>query len=112
MLPHERLDVYHYGLKLVAVVVKLSASIPRGYAPLGDQLRRAAISVPLNIAEGYGRHTPTDRRAFYVIARGSANECAAILDVLGLVGVDATERDEAKEYAGRIGAMLTRLGGF
>jgi four helix bundle protein len=47
-----------------------------------DQLRRAALSIPLNIAEGTGRFTPKDRRNFYVIARSSIFEVVAILDIL------------------------------
>ena len=46
------------------------------------QLRRASFSIMLNIAEGAGRFTDKDKRNFYVIARGSAFECVAILDYL------------------------------
>ncbi len=47
-----------------------------------DQLRRSALSIPLNIAEGTGRFTPKDRRNFYVIAQSSIFEVVAILDIL------------------------------
>src|SRR5262245_2757168 len=51
---------------------------------LSDQLDRASISVPLNIAEGSGRSTPRERARAYTIARGSAVECLACLDLIEL----------------------------
>lgn len=47
-----------------------------------DQLNRASLSINLNIAEGSGRHASGEKRHFYLIARGSANECVSILKML------------------------------
>jgi len=47
-----------------------------------DQLRRASFSIMLNIAEGCSRFSNKDRKNFMVVARGSAFECAAILEYL------------------------------
>ena len=49
---------------------------------VANQLDRASTSIPLNIAEGNGKHTSADRCRFFDTARGSALECAACLDVL------------------------------
>jgi len=47
-----------------------------------DQLRRASFSIMLNIAEGTSRFSNKDRKNFFVIARGSAFECVAIMEYL------------------------------
>ena len=49
-----------------------------------DQLRRASLSIMLNIAEGNSRRTSRDRRNFFIIARSSAIECAALIEFLEL----------------------------
>ena len=67
--------------------------IPSDNAGIKDQLKRAAISIPLNMAEGSGKYTLADRKRFYRIARGSALECAAICDVL--IEMLPTLEDEA-----------------
>ncbi len=61
--------------------------VPKGFSGLTDQLHRAALSVPLNIAEAAGRNTEPDAARHYAIARGSAMECAAIIDRLRLLQV-------------------------
>ena len=82
----------------------------RGCAELRDQLDRASISIVLNIAEGCGRRSPADKARFYSMARGSATECAAILDLLGVRGlVDECLRKRARALLVRVVQMLTRL---
>jgi four helix bundle protein len=110
MLDYERLDVYRCSLQFAALSFQILERMPRGHAELGDQLRRATISVPLNIAEGAGKPTSRERARFHAIARGSAMECGAIVDVLTLLAVASpTVLSQAKELLVRIVSMLTRL---
>jgi four helix bundle protein len=65
---------------------------------LADQLRRASLSIPLNIAEGSGKTTGPDQRRFYAIARGCALECAAIIDACGALGLlEAAQAEQAND---------------
>ena len=80
---HEKLEVYRTSIEFVAWVGELLDG------PLADcrksavsQLDRASTSIPLNIAEGNGKRSIRDRCRFLDIARGSALESAACLDVL------------------------------
>jgi four helix bundle protein len=111
MLDHERLDVYQCAIRLVAAVLNLLAKMPKGHAQLADQLRRAAFSIPLNIAEGAGKVTPRDRSRFHAIARGSAMECGAILDIIALLDVPpAADIAPCKALLVRIVSMLSKMG--
>ena len=78
---------------------------------LRDQLDRASVSIVLNTAEGAGRVSPADKARFYAMARGSATECAAVLDLLWARGlVDPALRNRARSLLVRIVQMLGRLG--
>ena len=108
----QKLDVYRCAVRFLGVASTLAERVPRGHSALADQLRRAALSVPLNIAEGSGKGTMEDREArrFYAIARGSALECAAIVDALqALQFVLAAEAGRAHELLERIVSMLTKM---
>ena len=82
--------------------------LPLRRTELSDQLDRASISVPLNIAEGAGRTTPRDRARHYAISRVSAVECLACLDLLELE-VSAPCTDEARGLLIRLLDILTVL---
>jgi four helix bundle protein len=78
---HEKLVAYQRSIEFVAWSADLLAAVTTRLS-VSDQLDRASTSVPLNIAEGNGKYTPPDRCRYFEIARGSALECAACLDVL------------------------------
>jgi four helix bundle protein len=110
MLSFQKLDVYKCAIELLALVNEIAKHLPRGHASLLDQLRRAAMSVPLNIAEAAGRTGRAEAARAYAIARGSSMECAAILDVLMIQEVCNEDRyRRGCELIHRQVAMLTRM---
>ena len=110
MLDYEKLDVYRCAIEHLAFVFESIPKLPRGWSALVDQWRRAATSVPLNIAEAVGKTSDAERSNRYAIARGEAMECGAIIDVVRLIGVvPATELDRAKKLVVRIVGMLSRM---
>ena len=105
---YERFDVYRIALEFQALLAGL---IPRrGHAALRDQIDRASSSILLNIAEGAGRWSRGDKAQFYLVARGSAMECAAVLDVLSSRGVlGPPVHRHARALLLRVTQMLTKL---
>lgn len=107
-----KLNVYVKAKELVKQVYILLKKFPREeqYA-LCDQLRRAVISVPSNIAEGSGRQSDKDQAHFYTIAYGSLMETFSQLDVACDLGYISQEEfnqmellinEEAKMLAGLV----------
>ena len=109
---HERLDVYQVSLEFARWVYIICGRLKGMNRHARDQLLRASQSVPQNIAEGNGKRSKPDRRRFFLIANGSALECAAILDTL-LVCDAITDADnsEGKASPVRIVSMLTKMTG-
>ena len=83
MFDHEKLDAYRLSIEFVAWVSAFLDKLSRAGRPSAvKHLDEASTSVALNIAEGNGKRSVPDRVRFLEIARGSALECAACLDVL------------------------------
>jgi four helix bundle protein len=107
-LDAERLDVYRVALEFHALVASLDA-MP-GRREIRDQLDRAALSIVLNTAEGAGRSGLADKARFYSMARGSAMECAAVLDVMRATAlVPPAIHARGRSLLIRIVQMHTRL---
>ena len=78
----ENLFVYQKGLKFVNAILSLSEGFPaRVQYSLGEQLRRAVLSIVNNIAEGSDKRTTKERVQFYRTALSSARECIPMLTI-------------------------------
>jgi four helix bundle protein len=107
--PHERLDVWRDSMDLVEMIYRLTDAFPQAERfGLTAQLRRAAVSIPSNIAEGAARRSTPEYLRFLSIARGSLSEASTQLQIarrLDYTDVIA----EADELIDRIFAKLTAL---
>lgn len=109
-ISYKNLDVYKAATKFLAISIELTGKIPRGHGSLVDQLRRASLSIPLNIAEASGKNSRADGARLFSIARGSAMECSAILDALAIMKLgDEIKIQEGTTILERIVAMLSKL---
>ena len=107
---HDRLDVYRAAIDFIGIAGEVVERLPRGRGYLADQLQRAATSIVLNIAEGAGEFSPGDKIRFYRMAKRSATECAAILDVARVRALAHPAQLQAgRELLLRIVSMLVRM---
>ena len=102
-----KLHAYQVALELHTLCSVLVASLNR---IVRDQLERASLSVVLNSAEAAGRHSRREKARFYAIARGSATEVAALMDVLERRHLaPASAIRTGRRLAIRVVQMLTRM---
>ena len=101
----ETFDVYRVSLDACRSCLPIAASLD---ANLRDQLRRASSSVVLNTAEGFGSVSRGVKRRHYEIARGSAMECVAILDLAVALGLQ-DDVAAARALFTRAAMMLSKL---
>lgn len=107
---HERMEVYRQALAFVRCASSIRRELGVGRSALADQLDRASVSIALNIAEGAGEFAKTEKARFYRIARRSATECAAILDVIDeLKLAQAPQLRTGRQQLQTIVAMLIGL---
>ncbi len=111
MRPHENLDVWQKAVEFVVLIYKKTKEFPSDEKfGLTSQLRRAAVSIPANIAEGAARQSDKEFLQFLAIAQGSCSEVETEL----LIGVkleylDQSDYAELKATADSIGRMLVGL---
>ena len=113
---HEQLDVYQVAIDFLVQANAIARGFPRGHSSQADQLRRASGSICCNIAEGAGEFSRAEKARFYRMAKRSATECAALLDVRRAVDVEVGKQvdtddtlADARELLVRIVSMLVKM---
>lgn len=109
--PHKKLDVWKLSMELSKTVYRLTAAFP-GEEKFGlvSQMRRAAVSVPSNIAEGAARSSNNEFRNFLSIARSSLSELDTQLDLSQQLGfITEQSRRDIDTLLIRVDKMLYAL---
>jgi four helix bundle protein len=108
------LKVWQRSIDLAERIYRLTASFPVSEVyGLSSQMRRAAVSIASNIAEGWGRRSRKDYGRFVLVARGSNDELQTQLVIAQRMGFcNAEQFGEANALSDEIGKMLSGLHGF
>lgn len=109
VMSYKELNVWQRSMDLVVDLYEVTAEFPADERfGLISQIRRAAVSIPANIAEGFGRKTPKSYSQFLRISKGSVNEVETLLIVTSRLGF-LDDLDSWQERTAKIGSMLTNL---
>jgi four helix bundle protein len=109
MFDFEQFPVYQKAEEHYTQVLKIISNLKID-RNLKDQLKRAALSIVLNIAEGAGKYTKNDKKNFYIIAKGSTNECVAIIRILKIEKlISDNDYQRSYELLLEIAKMLSAL---
>lgn len=96
MFDFENLDVYKKARELNKVILRFLQENKYIDSYLRDQLRRASISMVINIAEGSGKFSKADKKNFYTTARGSVYECVSLFEII--YGENQITKDLFKDF--------------
>jgi four helix bundle protein len=105
------LQVWQRAIQLSVAIYRLTKDFPcEEVYGLSSQIRRAAVSVPSNIAEGQGRLNPSEFRQFFGIARGSICELQTQLEIARALGFgNSKPLDEAEGLSLEVGKMISGI---
>lgn len=107
--PHERLDVWRDAMDLVEAVYRFTGTFPKSELyVLTTQLRRAAVSIPSNIAEGAARRSRQEYIRFLAIARGSVSELDTQIQIAARLDLGPAP-DDLSALVDRVFARLNAL---
>ena len=111
MITYRELIFWQKAMWLVTIIYKLSKSFPREESfGLRSQIRRSAVSIPANVAEGYGRKSTQDYLRFLHIARSSTYEMQTLLEIgYNLNYITSDSFNDAFEKSKEIERMLSAL---
>jgi four helix bundle protein len=111
MKTHKDLNVWNYGIEFVTELYKDTAQFPKDEIyGLTSQMRRAAVSIPSNIAEGAARNHKTEFRQFLYIALSSAAELETQLIISERLSyITKTQKERLIEKLNTISKMLQGL---
>jgi four helix bundle protein len=110
MFDFEKLDVYQKAKQIHKSVQNFLQAHPDIDRDTRSQLRRASMSICLNLAEGAGRFTKPDKRNFYIISRGSVFECVCLFGLL--LDDDKISEEVYQEYYNRYDRLSRMLWGM
>ena len=105
---YKELIVWQRAMELVAAAYQIARMLPKWEQfALADQIRRSVVSIPSNIAEGYGRNSSKDYARFLSISRGSRYELETQLMLCVQLGyVDSRDIEKAIDLGEEVGKML------
>jgi four helix bundle protein len=110
-LNYRDLIAWQKSISFVELVYRLTAGFPREETyGLRAQIRRAAVSIPSNIAEGQGRRSSKEFRRFLTISHGSIRELETQVIIAERLGfITQSSRDEMLRLSSEIGRLITGL---
>ncbi|MGZ5189457.1 MAG: four helix bundle protein [Flavisolibacter sp.] len=110
-LNHQRLDIYKVAKEFVLESYKITRLFPSDERfSLAQQIRRAAISVHLNIAEGCSRKSIAERKRYFEISRGSMIEMDAAFDIASALGhCSKQDMGQLEAYTIRCFSMICKM---
>jgi len=108
---YKDLVVWQRAIDLVVMVYRCSSRLPKDERfGLCSQIRRAAVSIPSNIAEGSGRIGKKEVAYFLAVSRGSLRELETLSTIARELGyIDAATTEKLERLASEVGRMLTGL---
>ncbi|OGF64716.1 MAG: four helix bundle protein [Candidatus Fischerbacteria bacterium RBG_13_37_8] len=115
MKTYRELIVWQKAMELVTHIYKLSKSFPKEESfGLTSQMRRSAVSIPANVAEGYGRKSTQDYLRFLNIARSSTYELQTLLEIannLNYITSDSFSNvfEKSKEIERMLSALIAKI---